>query len=252
MHAPRICIVLLWCATAAALAQGRAPDRTLLERLYSLVWPAGRFNGDLVRAVERNTQKGASDTVAPSLYLVNASSRTVDEWPMSSGAGEPVVCQMDRGLVFRLGTRIVAEPLTIANGRVSSGGARVTLAAPSARRVLACASRAATSIIWIQADDGGVTPFVRRGTELVRDTTDVGLGKVPSEQLADFLRVMGSLRPDGSSAAVLNRSLVRLGEGVDGPRSLIVDAPSLRFSGVPSWVPATDSLFVVAGKEGGR
>jgi hypothetical protein len=58
--------------------------------------------------------------------------------------------------------------------------------------------------------------------------------------------VLRALRPDGLSVAVLNGTLVAERPGKD--RFLLVDADSIEFSGIPTWLQGTDLLFVSGAK----
>jgi hypothetical protein len=233
---------------APSIAQGRRADARLLDRLYQLVWPAGRFKGDLVRTIERNTQKSIASPGNPRLYLVGIENHLAREWPSSAGATEPVVCPSDRTLVYRRGATLVVEPIRVsAAGEVSSGGTPAPLTSPSVTSLVACTTDNAKAVLWIQTPDGEVVSFGRRGSVLERRAIDPKLAAVPAQQLADDLRVMRSLRPDGVTVAVLNRSLV--GEAPARKRWRVVDSDALTFFGVPSLVPGTDSVFVVADRK---
>jgi hypothetical protein len=254
-----VCVSLL-CATLIAQHQPAtnrpaqnqksAPALSLLDKLYRLVWPAGRFQGDLVRTVAKNTEKGTTAPDNPQLYLVDAGKFTAAIWKAGAGASEPVVCAADRTLFYRRMGRIVAEPLRIDRGRIEPSGPAVELSAV-AGSLVACTAAADASVLWLLSPEGGLVRLLRHGAALVpagQVGDDAEFGSVPPRTLADSLRVMRALRPDGFTAAVINQTLVGQKPGKDP--FLIVDSDSLQFSGSPAWVPDTDSLFVTGTKEG--
>lgn len=250
MHRAIVCAWLL-CPTLLAQNQKPAPAPALLEKLYRLVWPVGRFNGDLVRTVSKNTQKGGSNPDAPRLYLVNARTGIAAEWKTGLGAIEPVVCAADHTLFYRRGQKLAAQALRIeSTDRIESSGGAVELNGPPIGNLVACTADGTASFLWVQADDGGLRRMVRKGTAIVPvgSVDDAEFAAVPPRALADYLRIIPSMRPDGFTAAVINNVLV--GERPGQGKFLIVDSDSLQFSDVPAWVPDTDSLFVTGMKGG--
>ena len=171
------------------------------------------------------------------------------EWKTGLGAIEPVVCVADHTLFYRLGHKLAAQALRIeSTDRIESSGGSVELDGPPIGNLVACTADGTASFLWVQADDGGLLRMVRKGTAIVpaESPDDAAFAAVPARVLADYLRAIGSMQPDGFTAAVINNALV--GEKPGQERFLIVDSDSLQFSGVPAWVADTDSLFVTGVK----
>src|SRR5437879_2656686 len=97
MGAAALCV--LWIASAdRAMAQTQTPKKTakrparksipepLVEQIYRLIWPMGKFDGDLAKAVTKSTQRGGVPQIVR-LYLVrtDASDTRVSEWRSARG-----------------------------------------------------------------------------------------------------------------------------------------------------------------------
>lgn len=120
-------VIAICTSSARALAETHAQDASmtpaaapndkaaegLLDRLYHLVWPAGRFAGDIDKLVQRTTQKGNAVPDLPRLYLVNTKEQTATEWKSARGAVEPAYCAQEQLLFYRRGNRLVKEKLRV-------------------------------------------------------------------------------------------------------------------------------------------
>jgi hypothetical protein len=232
----------------SAAAQGGGQSPSLLDALYRLVWPDGRFNGDLGRVVSESTQKGTSSHSAAQLYMVDAGTGTATAWLSTDSAADPVFCPLDRTLYYRRGNAIVAETLEVAGAGVKPSGGPIGLSAPPARSLVACAALHGRSVLWIRTVDGRLLRVSRRGATLEeRGDDSPELAGVAQDTLAERLRVLRAIRPDGFAVSVLNGALV-----ADRPRReryLLVRSSSIEFFGIPAWVQGTDVLFVTGARE---
>jgi hypothetical protein len=224
---------------------GRPSSPSLLEKLYQLIWPAGRFNGNLVQAVSDASQKSSPPIHSSLLFLVEASGTPV-AWPGSHGAQDPVVCARDRALYYRRGSSVVHEPLTIRGGQIRSGGPPAVIAAIPVRTLLACTQSSETPVLWVQTlkGDGALTRLRPQGQTASEDQSpiDPELAAARPVEVANYLRILHTMRPDGLTAQVTNGALF----GIEAGRDYLMVEGGARFTGFPSWVPETTSLFVVA------
>jgi hypothetical protein len=244
-----IALLTLLLFTLDGAAQDNGQSRSLLDALYRLVWPAGRFEGDLPTVVSRSTQKGTSAQDSTALFVVNARTGVVTEWPSTERAADPVFCPSDNTLYYRRGDKIVAEILDVAgpNNKATSHD-KAYLKAPATKNLVACTTIGGRAVLWIQVTDDNFLRMVRQGTSLVPapPNSDGVRADIAPSVLAEQLRVLRALRPDGLSVAVLNGTLVAERPGKD--RFLLVDADSIEFSGIPTWLQGTDLLFVSGAK----
>jgi hypothetical protein len=233
----------------SAAAQEGAQSRSLLDALYSLVWPDGRFNGDLVSVVSRSTQKGSSSHGGAQLYMVDAGTGTATAWLSTDSAADPVFCPSDRTLYYRRGDVIAGEALEVAGTGVKRSGGAIRLSGPPARSLVACAALHGRSVLWIQTVDGRLVRVSRQGATLLEERGDdiPGLAGVGQDPLAERLRVFRAIRPDGFAVSVLNGALVADRPGRE--RYLLVQSSSIEFFGIPTWVQGTDVLFVSGARE---
>lgn len=245
----RILCASLLCAGLYGQNQRTAPPPSVLEKLYRLVWPAGRFDGDLVRTVSKNTQKGASNPDCPPLYLVHTNGGAVTEWKSAAGAIEVVVCAGDETLYYRRGRKVMAEALRVHGASVvESAGEAVELSTPVISSLVACTAEDGKSLLWTQSANGNLLRMTRKGASLIQapSIADAEFSAIPGRELADYLRIIRCMRPDGFTATVLNDALVGEKSGQD--RFLIVDSNAVQFSGIPAWIAGTDAVFVVGAR----
>jgi hypothetical protein len=240
---------LLLSIFAAAEERAQSQSRSLLDALYSLVWPDGRFNGDLLNVVSKSTQKGTSSHGGARLYLVDAGTGTATAWPSTDSAADPVFCPSDRTLYYRRGDAIAADALEVADTGVKRSGGAIRLSGPPLRSLVACAALHGRSVLWIQTVEGHLVRVSRRGATLVDERGDDSpdLAGVAQETLAERLRVLRAIRPDGFAVSVLNGALVADRPGRE--RYLLVKSSSIEFFGIPTWVQGTDVLFVTGARE---
>jgi len=232
----------------SAAAQDGGQSRSLLDVLYRLVWPDGRFNGDLVAVVSRNTQKGTSSHSAAQLYMVDAGTGTATAWPSTDSAAGPVFCPLDRTLYYRRGNAIFAETLELAGARVKRSGGAIGVSGPPAHSLVACAALHGRSVLWIQTVDGRLLRLSRQDATLEeRGDDSPEFAGLAQDALAERLRVLRAIRPDGFAVSVLNGALV-----ADRPRReryMLVESSTIEFFGIPAWVQGTDVLFVTGTRE---
>ena len=202
--------------SVSAAGQDAGQSRTLLDTLYSLIWPDGRFKGDLVSV----------ESVA-----------------------DPVFCPSERTLYYRRGNTVVAETLEIDGAVPKRSAGPIGLTGLSAGSLVACVTLHGRAILWIQTVDGRLVRMSRQGAALVeeRDDGDPKLAGIEPSALAEQLRSLRAIQPDGLSVSVLNGALVADEPGKD--RRLLVEAPSIEFLGVPTWVQGTNLLFVTGARE---
>jgi hypothetical protein len=232
----------------SAAAQGGGQSPSLLNALYRLVWPDGRFDGDLVSVVSRSTQKGTSSHGAAQLYMVDAGTSTATGWPSTDSAVDPVFCPLDRTLYYRRGNAIFVEALEVAGAGVKRSGGAIGLSAPPVRSLVACTALHGRSVLWIRTVDGRLLRVSRRGAALEKSGDDIPeLAGVAQDTLAEGLRVLRAIRPDGFAVSVLNGALVA--DRPRGKRYLLVESSSIEFFGIPAWVQGTDVLFVTGARE---
>jgi len=247
----RLFAACLVCGCVVATAQQRqpappprpAPPASLIEKLYRLVWPAGRFTGNLVRAVSEASQKGSTALSYSQLFVVDSAQRSAKPWAGSSGASDPVVCMRSQELYYRRGTKAVRELLRVEDGRVRSAGEPLVLEGATVNALFGCASSAEGAVLWVQSPDGSTKRLLPRERGVVEDTArlDAEVDSADASEIADILRIVHGLRPDGLVASASNGSVI--GTPASGATFRMVET-RVRFSGFPAWVPGTDALFV--------
>jgi hypothetical protein len=238
-------------ATAPTPGKSAAPNppayKTVLDRLYRLVWPLGETKVDIPAAVTSGTEKSAPTGGVAHLYLVNTSTRTVREWPSAAGASQPVVCPDAKTLFYRRSGGLVKETFRLAKHDVSAAGQVKKFAGVIATRLYACTDDQKGGLALWAEDDGGSLRILR-----IRDDSaawedlpgDNVFAPLEPKELADDLQRMRSIRPDGFIVWIQNHQLVGRKEPQQ-EASLIVDS-DLSFSGSPSWIGKSDFLFVTA------
>lgn len=237
-------LVLVACGAGAAQAQPSpaAAPSTLLDRLYRIIWPAGRFEGDLAALVAQHTQKAGGVPELPRLYLVDVQSRTATEWRSARGALDPVYCAAQGLLLYRRGAAVVAESVRTLPDALEASSPPRLLAGVDVRHLYACVSGERAEPVAVAADTQGVVRGLRVDDQpgWVDLTGDLA-GATDADAL-DKLQILRGVRPDGFAVSVSNHRLV--GERKEAPERFVVVASDLAFFGYPAWAGATRFLFV--------
>jgi hypothetical protein len=227
-------------------ASSQPAYKAVLDRLYRLVWPLGETTVDIPAAVTSGTEKSAPAGGVAHLYLVNASAKTVKEWPSAAGASQPVVCPDAKTLFYRRSSGLVKETIRLAQHDVSAGQVK-KFTGVIATRLYACTDDQKGGLaLWAEDDAGSLRILrIREDSAAWEDLPrDNGFSALEPNELADDLQRMRSIRPDGFIVWIQNHQLLGR-KGLQHEASLIVDS-DLSFSGSPSWIGKSDFLFVTA------
>jgi hypothetical protein len=229
-------------------------QESLLERIYRLVWPLGRYKGRLSDAVARNTEKAGNSAEVP-LYLVNTErpeARAATAWTSALTGREPVVCPGAGTLLYRRGNAVYREAIRVRSDGVSSTGAPVEMAGVRAGHLWACTQTADGKLtLWIETMAGELRLARWSGStaSVSEPAEEDGLQLMDPDEFAARLRDFHAIRPDGLAVFVVGGQLIV--QRPDGPRVRLL-ADEYEFSGTPVWVAESPFVFVNATAREGR
>ncbi|HKQ73256.1 MAG TPA: hypothetical protein VJ810_05975 [Blastocatellia bacterium] len=223
----------------------------LLQWLYNMVWPAGRFQGDLAKTVPETTEKTGKPDGISQVWLVNVEKGALTAWPNTRGAIEPAISADGKYLFYRRGEAIWSEPIQATAQNVVSGAASKAVAGVKITHLYGCTQdEAGRFALWVEATEG---------LRLVRfdpKTKTASLAALPNDgewaladgrQLAEQLQSLRALRPDGFQVWVRNYRLIgRKDEKSD--LNWIVKAKQ-RFFGSAAWVGEQIPFLFITGVE---
>lgn len=222
-------------------------DEGLLQRLFRLLRPSGKYEGRLSDALARATQRsGIADTL-PRVLLVERRTGETIEWVQGRGTVEPVVCPDGRTLVVRRGTRIERTEVKIADGRVLAPAAASAVPGTTVRQIFGCMPIAGNGAgsweLWVETAAGEfLTVRLTRSAASLGAPPDASWDD-PFRETGLALRRLQSIRADGLSATVRDARLVV--ERYDGTGSGSVSLPvPMPVTGNPAWFGDTDWIVV--------
>lgn len=221
--------------------------------IYTLVWPAGRYKGNLSEKNRRNVEKAGSQSVMPRLFLVNVESKTVREWTSAEGVTDFAVDPEGTTLFYLRGREIHQEAIAVQADEVAAGGAAKKIPGVEAFRLYACTrDEGGQLLLWVETTDRLVRPL--RLADGAASWVNLPQGEevagLDPRVLVDSLRRMRSLRSDGLQAWVRDHKLV--GKKDADPRPLLLvrgdgqKAPP-EFFGIPAWVKDDSKFLFVNG-----
>jgi hypothetical protein len=240
------CFLLAISACEAWSADPAASQvETILEKLHQLVWPLGRFQGNLSAAVAKATERGG-DGGLPRLYLVDVETGRVIEWRHARGGSSPAVCMESGRVYFLRGSAVHWTILKVQRGVVWEPPAPSRLEGTEARQLFACVrAPAGELVIWVRKKDGDIAAL-RVDTNSAAPIPDAemsGMSGADLEVFADRVALMQSIRPDGAHAYLKDAALAVERPGVSALK--VIRQPDVRFTGVPAWIG--DSGMIVVG-----
>ncbi len=209
-----VATALLMSLLAGAPAPSYAEaDESLLQRLFRLLRPSGKYKGRLSDVLAKATQRsgGIADTL-PRVLLVNRRSGETVEWVRGRGTVEPVVCPDGRTLVVRRGSRIERTEITITNGRALVPGAATPLPDIMVRQIFGCTPVAGGDArswdLWVENIAGEfLTVRLTKGTSSLGVLPEAFRSDPPRDTGLALRRLQG-IRADGLTAMVRDAKLV--------------------------------------------
>jgi hypothetical protein len=218
-----------------------------MEKLYALIWPMGRFQGNLAEAVARTTEKGAGDAGPTALFLVNAAKRHARAWEDGANAVEPIVSPDGGRLFFRRGRTIWQQGLEVGKDGPRSLGKPEALGGIEVRRLYACMAVNGAGYLWAETKEGQIRQvrWDRQPADWADLPADDRFTQTGPRPTAEMLQRLRSLRPDGLQAWVRDHKLV----GQRGDRDPIENLAPISATGVPAWIGNSEWLLVTASVE---
>jgi hypothetical protein len=242
---------LAFVLASTSMGGAFAQKETWVQKLFKLLWPIGRYEGDLSTTVTRNTEKGSPGGFRR-LYAVDTSSGRWSELRSARGAADAVVCPDGEQLFYRRETELVREILAISGNVLKTRGEPGILNGVEATRLFACVVDASNQLsLWAETTDQPPVVRVLRPGPDAWSWTDVPpeLGAADAKarkKLAETLALLRSVRPDATRAFVRDWRLLQQTKA--GKPTFLVDTEGPQFRGVPLWV-GTTTWLVVAGSE---
>jgi hypothetical protein len=226
---------------------GASAYKTVMDRLYRLIWPLGQSKLDIASAVSSGTEKSAPVGDVARLYLVNATTGAVREWPSAAGAVQTVVCPDARVLFFHRGNGLFKEIIRATAQDVSAVSDPVRFPDLVITRLYACTQdQNGGFALWAEDQQGKLSILRVRGKSAAWEDLprDHDLSAIEPQELAEDLQRIRCIRPDGFVVWIQNHQLL----GRRDPKadaSLLVNS-ELSFSGFPSWIGESGFLFATA------
>jgi hypothetical protein len=232
-------------AAAPALSYADV-DEGLLQRLFRLVRPSGKYDGRLSDVLAKATQRSGIANTLPRVLLVHGDTGESVEWIRGRGAVEPVVCPDGRTLVLRRGTRVERTEVTITNGQLVLPAAASAVSDVAVRQIFGCTpapgEKGNSWQLWVENAAGQFQTLRFSG-----DTSSVGT--LPDAFRSDSpgdtclaLRKLQGVRSDGVSAMVRDGRLVL--EPPNGSRTVALPV-RMPVTGTPAWLGDTGWLVVI-------
>ena len=229
-------------------------SRRILDALYSLIWPMGKFDSDLETTLGRVSQKSGDAPDVMNLYLVRAVDGTATEWRSARGGQDPVFCADEGALFYRRGSELWRETLKVTAQTAEPAGPPARIAGVRVKHLYACVRvpDAAGAALWADDEHGKLrwlVPANTRATSSAWRALPPDFAVSRAEDLVASIMVLRSMRPGGLAAFVSDGRLV--GQRAGSPeRSLLSQSP-VQFFGYPMWLGDRD-LLIINGAEGGK
>lgn len=221
-------------------------DESLLQRMFHLIRPTGKYEGRISDVVVKATQKSGTMGMLPRVLLVNHANGETIEWVRGRGSVDPVVCPDGRTLMVRRGTRIERTELTFTGGRLTEPGEGLPVTQAAIRQLYGCTESidgGGSWDVWIENVEG---EFMTIHLEKDRLSLSPLPEKFQSDSPGDSslaLRRLQGIRSDGLTVMVLGGKLT-VEQQVDN--HLIVSPMPLNMpvTGAPVWLGDTDWIVV--------
>jgi len=218
---------------------------TIFDRLYKLIWPLGRFEGDLARTVAKATERSTA-TGIPELFIVDTvSGRVVLEWPKSSGATQATFCPENRLIFYKRGPDVFSQGVELDGIMPKPAGTPQLIEKLQADRLYVCTGNGENLDLWVTSGDevqvARVNPRTMSWEYGAVEITDPSMDRW---QMAELLQRMRTLRPDGTRIFARDNKLLRAKGDQEEPQR-VLESP-LRFYGVPAWIPDSELVLVHA------
>lgn len=221
----------------------------LLAALYRLVWPAGRYTGNLAEKANKNVEKSGERGITPKIYLVNVKKGTFTEWKDLRGIVDFDVSPDGTKLFYRKMDKIITHEIKIRKDDVTlSGSAPIDRVKVS--HLYACTQSGKNLNLWVESTDGKIrlVRLTKQGstfTEIPRNHPNFKL--VDAKLITGYLKNLRSLRSDGTEAFLRNRNLLIRDDKNPAGKIVLKDNAEVRaikFLGVPVWLKDSDFLIV--------
>ncbi len=238
--------------SAVASAENRTDGEaaSFLERLYALIWPGGRFQGDLDQIVSRSTQKSNVPIGLGRMYLVHYREGVIAEIEEARGGLEPAFCARQGLLLLRRRDHLERLRLDVSapGGAVAAGPSR-PIEGVEVSRLYACTNEPEHgAVAWVDDSAGRTRRLAVEGEARWLGEVE-GPGDAARRRAVHAARVLQGVRPDGVAVRVSDRRLV--GSRSRDERWLIASSP-FSFFGFPVWLGSSDLLVVMATEVRGR
>lgn len=239
--------------------QDRQPPRrdpALFERayrtLYRLVWPNGRYRGNLAEKVRPATVEQAGEVEAvPKVYQVNARTGAFEEWPTASGVGDFVVSPDGTKLFYRRERSLYVEDIALREQRVMATSSPRQIAGVEVLRLYACTQRDGALDLWAESPQRTVRVLRLAGARATWSDAppEVAAASPDPQEVAKYLKNLRSLRSDGLRVWVRNNRLIGKKDSDERESLLIGSGQGERpnFFGTPAWVTDDSDLLFVSG-----
>jgi len=233
---------------AAETARGDEQKKSRLwSELYRLIWPRGRFEGNLDDIVRRSTQKSASLAGAPRLYVTHYTEGVLQEWQTARGGVDPVYCARDKRLVYRRANGLEQQVVRLGGSNLVAHSPPAPIENIEVTRLHVCVdSDEYGSILWVSVADGRLRQLAI-GRDEPRWLDDVKINAPEGTREGTSLhiaRAMQGLRPNGVLVSVSDHRLV--GEDSKDKRKWLIKSSPYLFFGYPVWIKDSDLVVVNA------
>lgn len=219
------------------------------ERLYRVIWPAGRYNGNQAKAASQVTEKSKDVNGIPRLYLVDVESGVFEEWRWARGSVDFAISPDGTQLFFRRGRALFQQSIRVSATGTNADSQPARLSNIEITRLYACTRSADGPIeLWV-TDVRGVIRLIRLNAAGAASWADYspyeGVSQ-SSEEIVENLQLLRSLRPDGFRLWVRNNKLVGQRNETSDEFIIVKGTNRPRFYGAPMWINEASKFFFSA------
>jgi len=216
------------------------------ERLYRLIWPAGRYNGNPGEAASRSTEKSNDVNGISRLYVVDAESGAYEEWRPARGSMDFAISPDGTQLFFRRGKALFRQTIVVSATSTTAASQPAQLPNIEIGRLYACTRSIDGQIeLWV-ADLRGVIRLIRLSAAAAPSWFDYSPPEGVSEssaKTAEELQLLRSLRPDGFQLWIRDSRLVGKRNETSDEFIIVKGGNRPRFYGAPLWINESSNFF---------